>query len=274
MTDDGPVPGCQPGDPLDPSKLPEDVRLAVWLDRAGGRSQRAGSLADVPEVGSREFSEPTLATREKNHGMLARDIEALAQKLDGRSPDEPPLPIVVDLGLRQLGLQYDLVRDILQPLGMWPDEVLWLHRRDGTAIWLWHARCDLELLEAAAQRWKLRKRATVEGVVLEPQRSLSGVVPNDPFPYDLVGLPGDRWLLTPAGSGTASARWLLEGSPREDADAGAAADTPGTVLAKLQPGAVRAVAATTGLLLAGDDSANRALFTLRAHAGEVEVSSP
>jgi len=170
-------PVCSEGAPLDPSLVPDDARLVAWIDH--------------------------------RQETLASDLEALAT---GLGDDTEELPIVVGLALRQLGGQHSLVRGVLEPLGLWPREILWVHRRDGSAIWLWQARCDLDRVVAGgAKKWNLRARSTVEGRVMEPMRSLSGIVPDDPFPYDLVAIAGDRWLLAPAGSGTASARWLLEG---------------------------------------------------------------
>ncbi|MGB1013459.1 MAG: hypothetical protein ACPG4T_04930, partial [Nannocystaceae bacterium] len=234
-----PQPACLPGPPLDPSVVPEDARLVVWIDH--------------------------------RRETVRSDLEGLATKLDGQTEE---FPIVVGLALGQLGIQHSLVRRVLEPLDLWPQEILWLHRSDGSAIWLWQARCDLDRTVAAgAKKWNLRARTTVEGRVMEPLRSPSGIVPDDPFPYDLVAIAGDRWLLAPAGSGTASARWLLEESSKNTADAEVEQQTPAAVLSGLTPGSVRAVASGGGLLLgAADRPGGGAMFTLRADKGTVEVN--
>lgn len=234
-----PQPACLPGPPLDPSMVPEDARLVAWIDH---RQKTVGS-----------------------------DLEGLATNLEGQTEE---LPIVVGLALGQLGIQHALVRRVLEPLDLWPQEILWLHRSDGSSIWLWQARCDLDrVIAAGAKKWKLRARTTVEGRVMEPLRSPSGIVPDDPFPYDLVAIAGDRWLLAPAGSGTASARWLLEESSGKSADAEVEHQTPAAVLAGLTPGSVRAVASGGGLLLgAADRPGAGAMFTLRADKGTLEVN--
>lgn len=232
------VPGCSPGAGLVLTEVvPEDTRLAIWLDLTNAE--------------------------------LAREMAALATKLDER-PDLG-LPILVDLNLRQLGYQYAHVRQMITPLGMAPSELLWLHRKDGSSLWLWQARCDLADVQTAAQtRWNLRTRSTVEGVVMEPMRSLSGVVADDPFPHDIVGLPGDRWLLTPAQAGTASARWLLEGSPAIEA----AGDQPklGELLAKRSKhaGPIQVAASATGLLTGSADAKVGTAIVLGVDAGRVE----
>ncbi len=122
-------------------------------------------------------------------------------------------PVVASLGLGQLGLQLGLLRPQLAAVGLAPQELAWVHDRDGAVIWILRAPCDFEDLAAAvAQTWSLRVRRLADGAVAE-------VDPTGPGPrvaFEVAFLAEDRMALVPVGSASRLRHWLSGGGSKAD----------------------------------------------------------
>lgn len=194
----------------------------------------------------------------------APGLEGAAGELARAATTTPGLPIVAGLGLGQLDIQLRIVRAQLGAAGLTPRELALLHAADGTVVWVFRVRCDLDVLKAAlARAFHVRVRATAAGPLAEP-------APGSAFPHDIIFLADDRLALAPAGAGGRVRRWIEGPGLVPELDPPGREETPAHTLAGLDA-PIRVVLAGRGLLVGDAPQSPR---TLRAWPDRVVVDTP
>lgn len=210
---------------------------------------------------------PAVASIALDHPELPEALHALAEHTRGEGHG---LPIPLAFSLSQWSWQVPALVATLRQAGFAPAELVFVAGDPSDHAWVWRSACDLDAaLETIGDRWRVRSRTVVEGVIASP------LPPDEPdgvaFPYDVLVLPGDRFALVPAGqAATTLQRW---DRPAPTTALGSPAPGPGDRLDALAPAPIRLVVRGHALVDPSTTTAPDETRSLRITASGVETTT-
>lgn len=246
-----PHPGGEATSPVDPTADPaaEPAEDSPG-ERCGPPGERLGGLAWVP-------ADARLTA------LIRLDADDLGGTLDALGDlarsDAHGLPMDVAFGLAHWDFQVPLLGSTLRQAGFEPAELAVVRIDDIGTSWVFGSTCDLDIAAARVESaWGVHVRRTATGAI--------GTPADDPsFAFDVVFLPGDRVVLSPAGAGAALARAVVATPPSSERP------RPGTIVEALEPATVRAFVFGPALAAAAAPNEPEIAKRLRASAEGVEI---